>query len=99
MSSINKRYPSEMPYSKMEKVDIEDPFESHGLLGQNDLIACKGAEIATKVRRRIFWVLSVGNVILFLVSIFMVSFSWKTRRFVFRNGGNVLLKEIDAYCK
>lgn len=88
-----------MPRPKMKNVDIDDSSESDGFLGKNDSIAWKRAQNATKLRRRMFCVLSAANAGLLLVSIFLISFSWKNQRFVLRNEANALLKEIDAYCK
>ena len=85
-------------HSGMEKVDTDDSSESDGFLGHSTPAAWKQAESGSKLRRRLLWTLSVSNMFLFLVSIVMVSYSWRSQRVLFRNEGNVLLKKIDAYC-
>lgn len=85
-------------HSRMEKVDMDDSSESDGFLEHSTPAAWKHTESGSKLRRRLLWALSAGNVVLFLASIIMVSYSWRSQRVLFQNEGNMLLKKIDAYC-
>ncbi|KAM3562391.1 hypothetical protein ARSEF4850_002781 [Beauveria asiatica] len=83
--------------SGIERVDTDDLSESDGFLGHSTPAAWKQTESGSKLRRGLLWALSASNVVLFLASIVMVSYSWRSQQVLFRNEGNVLLKKIDAY--